>query len=70
MKALIPPFLLILSACNSAPSSEAESENAIADRAADIRNQADADVSKQIQEIDAAANAEAADLAETPVNAQ
>lgn len=70
MRALIPALLLMVSSCNAKPSGEAESENAIAERADDIRNQADAEVAKQVAEIDAAANAEAADLTDAPVNAQ
>lgn len=70
MRAPLPALLLVVGACTSAPTSEAESENAIAERAAEIRNQADADVEKQVQEIEAAANAEAAEFGVAVVNAQ
>ena len=70
MRAAFPALLLVVGACASAPTSEAESENAIAERAAEIRNQADADVARQVQEIEAASNAEAAEIGATMVNAQ
>lgn len=70
MRAALPALLLVAGACTSTPTSEAESENAIAERAAEIRNQADAEVDKQVQEIEAAANAEAAEIGATVVNEQ
>ena len=70
MRKFIGALLLMLAACTSAPVSETESEDGIAKRAAEIRNQADTDVSKQIEEIDASANAEGAELEVAPVNAQ
>lgn len=70
MRALVVAFPLMLAACNSSPTSEAESENAIATRADDIRNEADAEVAKQVLEIDAAANAEAIGVTDASVNAQ
>lgn len=62
--------LLLLGGCSSAPKSETESEEAIIERAAEIRNQADADIARQIAEMDAAANAEGVELETAPVNAQ
>lgn len=70
MRKIACATLLMLAACTSAPVSETESEDGIAKRAAEIRNQADTDVSKQIEEIDASANAEGAELEVAPVNAQ
>lgn len=70
MKALAPALFLLAGACSPAPKGDAESEQVISERAADIRNQADSDVAKQIEEIDAAANAEAAELASDPINTQ
>lgn len=70
MKRGIPILLLLVAACSSKPVGETESESAIVERAAEIRNQADAELAKQIEDIGATANAEAVDLAETPVNAQ
>ena len=62
-KALLLSSLLGLAACTGAPKGAgAETEDAIAKRAADIRADAEADVTRQIAEIDAAANAEAARL--------
>jgi starvation-inducible outer membrane lipoprotein len=70
MRKITGALLLMLAACSAAPVSETESEDAISERAAEIRNQADADTAKQIEEIDAAANAEGADLEAAPANAQ
>lgn len=70
MRKFIGALLLMLAACTSAPVSETESEDAIALRAAEIRNQTNADNAKQIEEIDAATNAEGAELEVVPVNAQ
>ena len=61
-------LLLALSACGSAKESasgDAGSEIAISERADDIRKAAEADIKRQISEIDDAANAE---QAATPVN--
>jgi hypothetical protein len=61
-------LLLALSACVSAKDStsgDAGSESAISERADDIRNAAEADINRQISEIDEAANVE---QAATPVN--
>lgn len=70
MRSLPFAITLALAACSPVPTGEAESENAIAERASEIRNQADADIAKQIAEIDASANAEAAELSAVPTNAQ
>jgi hypothetical protein len=56
-------LLLALSACGAAKEStsgDAGSESAISQRADDIRNAAEADINRQISEIDEAANAEQA----------
>jgi hypothetical protein len=56
-------LLLALSACGSAKEStpgDTGSETAISERAVDIRNAAEADIKRQISEIDEAANAEQA----------
>ena len=56
-------LLLALSACGAAKESatgDTGSEAAISERAADIRNAAEADITRQISEIDDAANAEQA----------
>jgi hypothetical protein len=61
-------LLLALSACGSVKENtpgDTGSESAISDRAADIRNAAEADINRQISEIDDTANAE---QAATPVN--
>jgi hypothetical protein len=61
-------LLLALSACGAVKEStpgDTGSETAISARAADIQNAADADITRQISEIDDAANAE---QAATPVN--
>lgn len=70
MRLLPLVFALALAACSPAPTGDAESETAIADRASEIRNQANADVARQVQEIEAASNAEAADMGAATVNAQ
>jgi len=56
-------LLLALSACGAAKENtpgDTGSEAAISERAADIRNAAEADINRQIAEIDDAANAEQA----------
>ena len=61
-------LLLALSACGAAKETtpgDKGSEAAISERAADIRNAAEADMNRQIAEIDDAANAEQAAM---PVN--
>ncbi len=61
-------LLLALSACSSAKEStsgDPGSETAISERAEAIRNAAEADIKRQISEIDDAANAEQAAI---PVN--
>lgn len=62
MKALTPVLLLLMVACSSPPTGDADSENAIAVRAEEINQQANAEITKQVQEIDTAANVEAADV--------
>ena len=54
-------LLLALSACGSAKENtpgDTGSETAITERAEEVRNAAEADITRQISEIDAAANAE------------
>lgn len=70
MKALAPALLLLAVSCTSAPAGGGESEAAIEKRAQAIRDEADAEVNRQIAEIEAAANAEAASLPESSANAQ
>jgi len=69
---LIPALALsLLSACDSAPkASDSETEQAIAKRAADIRNDTDAEINRQIADIDASANAEGARIPTDETNAQ
>lgn len=65
MKKSVCICLLTLAACGSqsdAPAGDAGSESAVEARAATIRDAAEADINRQMSEIEAAANAEQAAL--------